>query len=122
MFRYPERGNIWQRRTFWGHFCMADIWRDPARLRRSVGFHAALIGETVDHVGETAGIGSTRFKAILKGTETITPYEALRLAMALEITPDRLFAEPGQAPALPASAIKLYRRIANAVRNRDSDA
>ena len=98
---------------------MSDIWRDPARLRRSIGFHAALMGETVDSVGESAGIAPKRLAGILNGAMTITPYVALRLAMALQITPDRLFAEPGSAPALPAEGIKLYRRIANAVRDRD---
>jgi transcriptional regulator with XRE-family HTH domain len=94
--------------------------RDIERLRRALVFFAAAKGIGLDALALAAGINPTRLETILRGESPVTPIEALRLAMELDTTPDRLFQSSNGLPAIPQGGMRFYRTIANAIRGETS--
>ena len=88
-----------------------DIWRDPARLKRSLYHYASMSNRTPHDIAAEAGINMDRFEKILDGTSAVTPSEALRMSDALNITPDMLFTDPDRRQVLPLGGRRIYKKL-----------
>jgi hypothetical protein len=95
-----------------------SVGLNAGRLRRALGFFAAAQGRGLADIARGAGIDPQRFEQILQDKIAIAPIEALRLAMEIDTTPDRLFSGiDSPVPALNRDGLRFYQSIANAVRN-----
>lgn len=88
-----------------------DIWRDPARLKRSLYHYASLADRTPHQIAADAGLAMDRFEKILDGHIALAPLEAVQLADILNITPDMLFTDPDRRQILPLGGRRIYKKL-----------